>query len=417
MRNEDRWLAFVEHHNSHRHFSISPRSTTDLALTFVPHVEMRGLTQTSSLAFREFRCCGTQFSTSYTFRSEKQHFTTSQRHSHSPPMRIAILGGGITGLTAAFYASRRFPDASITLFERTQRLGGIMGSIQARVGNTSIISDTGPRTIRANAPRAIVTLDLVTPPPLSCAAPPARLTNTPTQVHSLNLTPRMLLVRKRSPAASSRYVLSPRGHLLRIPTTAHLLPHALPTTPARPSFLSSCLPLLRDPLFSPLLPALLRDALHPRIQRPPGTPDQSVRAFVARRWGARVAEGLASAVVMGVWAGDPGRLSARACVPGLWEAETRGVGWGGVVGAVCKGVEEPVEEGLVGEVRSGEAGGVERELGMGEVSVYNFVGGMGALVGALEQAVRGRENVRVEVGGDVERIEACSGGVEIAVCF
>ncbi|KAK7734664.1 oxygen-dependent protoporphyrinogen oxidase [Botryosphaeria dothidea] len=72
----------------------------------------------------------------------------------------------------AFYASRRFPDASITLFERTQRLGGIMGSIQARVGNTSIISDTGPRTIRANAPRAIVTLDLVTPPPLSCAAPP-----------------------------------------------------------------------------------------------------------------------------------------------------------------------------------------------------------------------------------------------------
>lgn len=230
----------------------------------------------------------------------------------------------------------------------------------------------------------------------------------------------MLLVRKRSPAASSRYVLSPRGHLLRIPTTAHLLPHALPTAPAPPasaSLLSSCLPLLRDPLFAPLLPALLRDALHPRIQRPPGTPDQSVRAFVARRWGARVAEGLASAVVMGVWAGDPGRLSARACVPGLWEAETRGVGWGGVVGAVCSGVGERVEGGLVGEVRSGEAGGVERELGMGEVSVYNFVGGMGAFVGALEQAVRGRENVRVEVGADVERIEACSGGVEIAVCF
>ncbi|MEM7783452.1 MAG: protoporphyrinogen oxidase [Planctomycetota bacterium] len=41
---------------------------------------------------------------------------------------IAIIGGGITGLSAAYYASKLIPEASVTLFESSQRLGGVLQS-------------------------------------------------------------------------------------------------------------------------------------------------------------------------------------------------------------------------------------------------------------------------------------------------
>ncbi|MGH9367402.1 MAG: protoporphyrinogen oxidase [Thermoanaerobaculia bacterium] len=52
-------------------------------------------------------------------------------------------------------------------------------------------------------------------------------------------------------------------------------------------------------------------------------PRESVRDFFARRLGPQVAEKLVAPFVSGIWAGDPGRLSAAASVPRLvkWERE------------------------------------------------------------------------------------------------
>jgi len=78
------------------------------------------------------------------------------------PSQIAILGGGITGLSAAYFASRRFPSASITLLEESSRLGGLIGSIHATLENgNTMICETGPRTLRPHNPRAIATFELV----------------------------------------------------------------------------------------------------------------------------------------------------------------------------------------------------------------------------------------------------------------
>jgi oxygen-dependent protoporphyrinogen oxidase len=56
---------------------------------------------------------------------------------------------------------------------------------------------------------------------------------------------------------------------------------------------------------------------------PPAKPkdDESVYDFLARRFGVRAAEALASALVMGIYAGDPRVLSLQACFPTLsrWE--------------------------------------------------------------------------------------------------
>ena len=49
---------------------------------------------------------------------------TAQTTKQNPT--FAVIGGGISGLSAAFYLQKRFPDASITVMESSERLGGVL---------------------------------------------------------------------------------------------------------------------------------------------------------------------------------------------------------------------------------------------------------------------------------------------------
>lgn len=69
---------------------------------------------------------------------------------------VAILGGGLTGLSAAFYISRSLPQARITLLEKSSRLGGWVRSERVQVEDkqghhASVVLEAGPRTLRPNA--------------------------------------------------------------------------------------------------------------------------------------------------------------------------------------------------------------------------------------------------------------------------
>lgn len=73
-----------------------------------------------------------------------------------PPRQIAILGGGITGLSSAFHLSRRFPEAHITILEKAKKEGGWISSKHVRVQDeegrqADICLEAGPRTLRPNA--------------------------------------------------------------------------------------------------------------------------------------------------------------------------------------------------------------------------------------------------------------------------
>jgi len=72
------------------------------------------------------------------------------------PKHIAILGGGITGLTSAFYLSRRFPSSIVTLLEKEPKFGGWIKSARVEVkdaeGRTAnMLLESGPRTLRPGA--------------------------------------------------------------------------------------------------------------------------------------------------------------------------------------------------------------------------------------------------------------------------
>lgn len=72
------------------------------------------------------------------------------------PSSIAILGGGLTGLSAAFHLSRRFPAAQITLLNKDIHFGGWVHSRRAKITledgrETGVLLEAGPRTLRPNS--------------------------------------------------------------------------------------------------------------------------------------------------------------------------------------------------------------------------------------------------------------------------
>ena len=76
--------------------------------------------------------------------------------SHNRNHHVVVLGGGITGLSAAFYLARKHPTVQITLVEKSTRFGGWVRSERVEVcdshGNRGrVLLEAGPRTIRPNA--------------------------------------------------------------------------------------------------------------------------------------------------------------------------------------------------------------------------------------------------------------------------
>lgn len=75
---------------------------------------------------------------------------------------IAILGGGITGLSTAHNISRCLPNAKVTIYEASNRLGGWLNSELVQVDNGEALFEWGPRTLRPDlGGSGMATLDLV----------------------------------------------------------------------------------------------------------------------------------------------------------------------------------------------------------------------------------------------------------------
>lgn len=95
----------------------------------------------------------------YTGAGSRRHYLKESSSSWTGD--IGVVGGGITGLTTAYYAATAWPQAKVTLYEAADRLGGWMLSQKVDVGDGEIILESGPRTLRPQAPNGALTLKLV----------------------------------------------------------------------------------------------------------------------------------------------------------------------------------------------------------------------------------------------------------------
>ncbi|OKL61487.1 hypothetical protein UA08_03425 [Talaromyces atroroseus] len=222
-----------------------------------------------------------RFRLTHATRSYPKHSAHRVRffHQETKPYNVAVIGGGITGLTAAWRLCQDPKCQKITLYEKSSQLGGWLQSETADVDGGRVVFEYGPRTIRASDPAALPMLDLL---------------------FSLGMTEQLFLIDRRSPAALNRYIYYP-NHLVRMPGPE---PNSGPLS----SMWRGLKTLLTEPLFEGAIGAFLKEPIRDaRTDRQ----DESIGDFVSRRLSPKMADNLASAVFHGIFAGDIYKLSAQ----------------------------------------------------------------------------------------------------------
>ena len=317
----------------------------------------------------------------------RRHYATSTTKELPT---IAVLGGGITGLACAYFLSRDLPNAKITLFESSSRLGGWLHSRSVDIGNGNVIFEQGPRTLRPTIPNGLVTLDLVGRWPVHGVF---KLTDA-TQVRELGLEDRILMTSKDSVAAQNRFIYYP-DHLVRMPGPGS-------------SLLQNISNVLSEPIFKGTIAGALSEVTKP--QRPADLEDESIGSFLTRRFGSALTDNVVSAVFHGIYAGDIYKLSARAIVPSLWAIERRS-------NSIIKGLLEQASGGMqpiatsdldmIRTLRSQPVMSDKLEV-VKKSSVFTFKGGIGELAHSLESKLDESDNVLILENTGVRDIELWS---------
>jgi oxygen-dependent protoporphyrinogen oxidase len=206
---------------------------------------------------------------------------------------VAIIGAGITGLTAAFYLKRQ--GIPVTVYEASARVGGVIQSLR----QDGFLAEFGPNTL------------LETSPKISQLVRDAGL-------QSRRLDP--------DPKAEARYVVR------------YKRPIAMPGSPF--GFFSTELFSLKAKL------AVLREPFVPR--RRDGV-EESIAQFVVRRFNQEFLDHAIDALVAGIYAGDPYKLSVTHAFPKLKALEDN---YGSMIKGQIFGARERKKRGEVAKDRA-----------------------------------------------------------------
>ncbi|EDV20923.1 uncharacterized protein TRIADDRAFT_31028 [Trichoplax adhaerens] len=188
---------------------------------------------------------------------------------------VAIVGGGISGLAAAFRLARRTSPTSykVTIFESTDRAGGWIQSTVTDEGN---VLEGGPRSVRPAGLSGRAALNLV---------------------YELGLQNSIIAVNSKHQAVSNRYIY--------VYNKLHKLPSGL---------MSMLKPI--SPFSKSLMYMILRDWwMHYGTKPSLKDSDESVYQFFQRRFSTEMADFLADPFCRGTSAGDARKLSMKACFP------------------------------------------------------------------------------------------------------
>jgi len=201
-------------------------------------------------------------------------------------MTLCVLGGGVAGLSAAYYALSNPGVRRVVVLESSSRLGGWIQTIRNSDG---VLYEKGPRTIRPAGAQGANTLALVQDLGLADCIRPVTYTH---------------------PSATNRLVLV-GGQLHKLPNSLMSLFKNLP------------------PFSRPLALALFKDLLSPRVM----CEDTSLHEFVSRRLGSDIADYAIDPMVRGICAGDSKQVSVHFIANYLHQMEQE---WGRISFGVAK---------------------------------------------------------------------------------
>lgn len=178
------------------------------------------------------------------------------------PKDVIVVGGGISGLTAAWHLVNA--DVDVALLEASPAVGGCMQT-EHRDG---FLLEKGPFNVMVRDPAFEDLLSALG--------------------DDVNVVP-------ADPSANARFIYR-SGKLIKVPTG----PLALIASPIL-SFRGKC-----------------RAVAGLLLSRRGGIAETTLEEFAERRFGREVADTLLSAVISGILAGDIAKLSTKACFPALW---------------------------------------------------------------------------------------------------
>ncbi len=193
------------------------------------------------------------------------------------PRSIAVIGGGLSGLATTWRLGHA--GAEVTLIEKSDRTGGVIRS-ERRDG---FLCEAGPNSMLIKSQLAEDFLD------------------------DLALTSEIV---DANPLASKRFLVK-NGRVLPLPMS---MSGGITT-----------------PLYT--LGGKFRLLAEPFIKAAPADADQSVASFVTRRMGRQFLDYGIAALVSGIFAGDPEKLSIRYAFPKVWNLEA---GYGSLIGGAVK---------------------------------------------------------------------------------
>jgi len=266
----------------------------------------------------------------------------------APGTTVAVVGGGIAGLSAAWALSSVAPEVRVVVLEAEERLGGKLRT--ATVGGRDV--DLGPDAFLARRPEAVELC------------------------RELGLGDELV-----APGSRTAYVWA-RGQLRPLPGGLAL---GVPTRLG---------PLARSGIVSPRGTARAALDLLARPRRRAGDrggPDRPVAEITRRHLGLEVTARLVDPLIGGIHAGDTRRMSTAAVFPALLDADSTG----GSLMRALRSAAPASAPAVPGHVPTGDGG----------APVFHSVrGGLSRLVEELARAL-GTRRVEVRLQTPVEHLE------------
>jgi protoporphyrinogen/coproporphyrinogen III oxidase len=192
-------------------------------------------------------------------------------------LRVAVIGGGISGLAAAHRLTESDPSNDVVVFDSGDRPGGVLGTESAAGFNI----ESGPDSMLSQLPWGT---DL------------CRRIGFADKLNGTNQQHRQTWIIR-----SGRLLALPDGLAIMAP--------------------SRIWPTVRSPILSVL--GKLRLACEPFVSRRSATTDESLADFACRRVGREAFERLVQPLVSGIYMADPRQLSIQAALPRFVEMETK----------------------------------------------------------------------------------------------
>ena len=284
------------------------------------------------------------------------------RPEQGRPLRVVVVGGGITGLAAAHRLLELSRDRGVAidlaLCEGRPRLGGTVATEQI----DGYLIEAGPDSFLTEKPWGLSLCDRI------------------------GLTPQLI---EPWPLHRRTFVVH-AGRLHPLPDGFHLL------APAR------LRPLLQSRLFS--WKGKVRMAMDLVLPRGPVRGDESLAGFVIRRFGREVLERVAQPMVAGIYTADPETLSLAATMPRFVEMER---GYRSVIRALRRNRPARDASGPRWSLFVAPAGGMEALVTSLAAHLPAAALRTGRRVVVLREVTGGRD--AAQTGGEQERREGRAG--------